>query len=89
MTIRYTLTAAATGIALLLTVPVHAGGPVLIVEEAYEAEPTPKLTPGQKIAIAAGFLIVGGLLLGGGGSDGPSACTCNGPDDGGDTGCGC
>ena len=39
----------------------------------------------QKIALAAGLLIVGALIIGnGGGSD----CACNSPDDGGGT-CGC
>ena len=87
MNIRTTLLTAATGIALL-TNPSFGGGPV-IVEDAYEAEPAPKLTPGEKIAIVAGILIIGGLLIGSGGSDGPAACACNDqPDDGG-TSCGC
>ena len=61
----------------LAATPLHAGGPV-IVEDAYEAEPTPKLTPGQKLAIAAGLIVVGALILGGGGgSDSP----CNTPDE--------
>lgn len=84
MTLKLHLLAALTGISLL-TLPANAGGPVLIVEDAYEAEPVPKLTPGEKIALAAGLLIVGALIIGnGGGSD----CACNSPDDGGGT-CGC
>ena len=73
--------------AILAAAPAHAGGPV-IIEDAYEAEPAPKLTPGETIAIAAGLLILGGLLLGNGGGDGPAACTCNDtPDGGGQCGC--
>lgn len=73
--------------ALLACQPAQAGGPV-IIEDAYEAEPAPKLTPGEKIALAAGLLILGGLLLGNGGGDGAAACTCNDrPDDGGSCGC--
>ncbi len=74
--------------AILAPLPAHAGGPV-IIEDAYEAEPAPKLTPGEKIALAAGLLILGGLLLGNGGGDSPAACTCNDqPEDGGGS-CGC
>lgn len=85
MTLKLHLLAALTGISLL-TLPANAGGPVLIVEDAYEAEPVPKLTPGEKIALAAGLLVLGAFIIGnGGGSD----CTCNDqPDDGGGA-CGC
>lgn len=71
--------------ALLAPLPTFAGGPV-IVEDAYEAEPKPRLTPGEKIAIAAGLLVLGAFIIGnGGGSD----CTCNDqPEDGGGI-CGC
>lgn len=85
MNIRQTLLACATGATLLLSTQAQAGGPV-IVEDAYEAEPAPKLTPGEKLAIAAGIIIVGALIVGGGGS---GDCTCNDlPDDGGES-CGC
>jgi hypothetical protein len=69
-----------------LAAPLHAGGPV-IIEDAYEAEPAPRLTPGEKLAIAAGLILVGALIFGGGGSD--DACTCiDQPEDGGGS-CGC
>lgn len=70
MNIRYTLTAIATGIALL-TSPAFAGGPVL-VEEHYEAEPAPKLSAGEKAALAIGLLLVIALASGG------SSDVCNG-----------
>ena len=54
--------------------PVAAGGPV-IIEDAYEAEPAPKLTAGEKLAIAAGLLFVIALASGG------SPDICQGPDD--------
>lgn len=70
-------------LALILTltaaVPAHAGGPV-IIEEPYEAAPTVMLTPGEKIAIVAGLIVLGALAFGGGGSD---DCPCNTPDEGG------
>ncbi len=79
-----------TTFALIATfaVPAIAGGPV-IVEEAYEAPAAPRLTPGEKIAIAAGLILVIGLVAGGG-SGGPAACACNGdepPDGGGSCAC--
>lgn len=72
--------------ALLAPLPAIAGGPV-IVEDAYEAEPAPKLTPGEKIALAAGIIIVGAMILGGGG--GSDACTCNDQPEDGPGSCGC
>lgn len=74
MTIRYTLTAIATGTALLLTAPVHAGGPV-IVEDAAEAAPLVRSHNNRLVPILFG-LAVAAILLGGG-SDSP----CNTPDE--------
>lgn len=76
-------------LAMTAAIPAHAGGPV-IIEEAYEAIPAPRLTPGEKIAIAAGLILVIGLIGTSGGSDGPAACACNGdepPDGGGSCAC--
>ena len=53
---------------LAFATPTFAGGPV-IVEEAYEAEPAPKLSPGENLAIAAGLILVIGLIAIGGGDD--------------------
>ena len=63
-------------LSLALALPANAGGPV-IVEEAYEAEPAPRLTPGEKIAIAAGILILCAIACGSDGPDvkpGPVVC---------------
>lgn len=63
-----------TALALILSLgaPAYAGGPVL-VEEAYEAEPAPKLPQGAKIAIGVGlFLIIAAAASGG--SKGGSVC---------------
>lgn len=69
--------------ATLFATPVIAGGPV-IVEEAYEAEPVQTLTPGEKIAIAAGIILVGALIFGGNGGGDAIDCACNDqPEDGG------
>ena len=58
----------------LAATPVAAGGPVLI-EDRYdtESEAAPKLTAGEKLAIAAGLLLVIALASGGG-----SGSVCNG-----------
>ena len=58
---------------LLATNPAIAGGPV-VVEDAYEAEPAPRMTAGEKLAVAAGLLLI--IAIASGGSD-----VCNGPDD--------
>lgn len=69
--------------ALCAALPAHAGGPV-IIEEPYEAEPVAMLSPGQQIALAAGLILVGALIFGGGHSD---DCPCNQPDDAGQCTC--
>lgn len=63
---------------LLAAMPVHAGGPVIIEEPPEEGGPVAVFSPGEKIAFAAGLILVGALLLGGGGS---ADCTCNSPDE--------
>ncbi|MES2814498.1 MAG: hypothetical protein V4720_06350 [Pseudomonadota bacterium] len=68
-------------LAAALALPAQAGSPV-IIEDAYEAEPAPGLTPGEKIAIAAGLIVVGALIFGGGGGSSDCACTDQ-PEDGG------
>lgn len=68
----------------LLAVPAHAGGPVIIDEPPEEGSPVAILSPGEKIALTAGLLLVGAFLLGGGGSD---DCSCNTPGEGGQCTC--
>ena len=70
MTIRYTLTAFATGIALL-TGPLHAGGPVLEGEEPTIVAPdrAHKINP---LLILGGIVLIG--ILAGGGSNGGAVC---------------
>ena len=80
MNIRYTLTAIATGAALLLTAPVRAGGPV-IVEDAAEAAPLVRSHNNRLVPILFG-LAVAAILLGGG-SDSP----CNGDEPTPEPGC--
>lgn len=72
-------------LAVVLCVPLqaHAGGPV-IIEEPYENLPTPALSPAEKIALAAGLILVGAFILGSGGSD---DCACNTRDEGGQCVC--
>ncbi len=69
---------------LLVAVPANAGGPVIIDEPPEQGSPVAFLAPGEKIALTAGLILVGVLLLGGGGSD---DCTCNTPDEGGQCTC--
>ena len=52
-------------ISMLLVSPAYAGGPV-IVEDAYEAEPAPRMTAGEKLAVAAGLLLIIAIASGGG-----------------------
>lgn len=79
MNIRYTLTAIATGAALLLTAPVQAGGPV--IEDAAEAAPLVRSHNNRLVPILFG-LAVAAILLGGG-SDSP----CNGDEPTPEPGC--
>lgn len=67
-------------LAVVLCIPLqaHAGGPV-IIEEPYENIPSPAFSPGEKIALAAGLILVGALILSSGGSD---DCACNSIDEG-------
>ena len=60
--------------AFLAAAPVYAGGPV--IEDTAEPVPQTRLSPGEKIAIAAGLLLIIGLVAGGGGDN-----VCNGQDD--------
>ena len=71
-------------LALSLAMPAHAGGPVIIEEPPEEGQPALLLSPGEKLALTAGLLVVGALLLGGGGSD---DCPCLTPDEGGQCTC--
>lgn len=71
-------------LALSLAMPAHAGGPVIIEEPTEEGQPALLLSPGEKIALTAGLLVVGALLLGGGGSD---DCSCFSPEEGGQCTC--
>jgi hypothetical protein len=65
-------------LSLLLAVPAHAGGPVIIEEPPGAGIPVAGLTPGEKIALAAGLLLLGVLVFGGGSDD----CVCNRPGEG-------
>lgn len=71
---KLTLTAIATGTALLLTAPVHAGGPV--IEDTYEAEPQTQGKAGWIVPVAI-LLIIAAAASGGSNGGG----VCNGPDD--------
>ena len=75
MTIRYTLTAIATGTALLLTAPVHAGGPVITAEEPFIQEARPSSEGRWVVPVIVGLIIIGALASGG------SSDVCQGPDD--------
>lgn len=81
--IRYTLTAIATGTALLLTAPVHAGGPVIVAEEPIVAEARPSSEGRWVLPVIVGLLVIGALASGGG-DDGPvdPGPVCNGDDGG-------
>lgn len=70
------LKATALTAAIMTAIAGHAlaGGPV-IIEDTAEAAPAPKLSPGEKIAIAAGLLLIVGILAGGGGG---GDVLCNG-----------
>lgn len=83
MNIPQTLVALATGAALLIASPGHAGGPVIIEETPLvEADTEDGRIPGWVVPV--GILIIGALLIGGGDN-----CTCNDqPEDGGGS-CGC
>jgi hypothetical protein len=69
-------------LALSTTLPAQAGGPV-IIEEPPEGAPVARLSPGEKIALAAGLLFLGALISSGGSDD----CPCNTPDVGGQCTC--
>jgi hypothetical protein len=70
---------------LSTALPVQAGGPVIIEEPVEEGAPAALFSPGEKIALAAGLILLGALISSGGGSD--SNCPCNSPDDGGQCTC--
>lgn len=74
----------ALALTLLTALPAHAGGPVIIEEPPEEGNSAVFLSPGEKIALTAGLILVGALLLGGGGSD---DCPCNTPGEGGQCTC--
>lgn len=69
---------------LLVAVPANAGGPVIIDEPPEEGRPVAILSPGEKIALTAGLILIGAFLLGGGGSD---DCPCNTPGEAGQCTC--
>jgi hypothetical protein len=68
--------------ALCTALPAQAGGPV-IIEEPFESAPAPTLSPGEKLALAAGLIVVGAMIFGGGSDD----CPCLTPDEGGQCTC--
>jgi hypothetical protein len=72
----------ALALAICTAMPAHAGGPV-IIEEPEEGRPQVLLSPGEKIALTAGLILLGALVLGGGSDD----CPCNTPDEGGQCTC--
>lgn len=74
MNLKLTLTAIATGTALLFS-PALAGGPV-IVEDTAESAPIVRSQRDYTALLIIGAIIVGGLLIGSGGSD-----VCQGPDE--------
>lgn len=69
MTVTQTITAIATGTALLLTQPAFAGGPVL-VEDDYEAEAAPK----RNWIVPAAILLIIAAAASGGSKGGGSVC---------------
>ena len=75
----------AIALTLCTALPAQAGGPVIIEESGEESAPAALLSPGEKIALAAGLILLGALISSGGGSD--SACSCNTPDEGGQCTC--
>lgn len=58
-------------IALATALPAHAGG-LVVIEEAAEAAPAPKLKPFEKAALVAGVLLLIGIAASGGSDN------CNG-----------
>lgn len=70
-------------LSLCTALPAYAGGPV-IIEDPSEGSPAAILSPGEKLALAAGLIVVGALIFGGGGSD---DCPCLTPDVGGQCTC--
>lgn len=83
MTNRETILAAATGIALLITAPVHAGGLVLSEEDATVAEARPSSEGNWILPVLVGIGIIA-ILSGKGGGD-----TCFAPEPETDNGGGC
>jgi len=66
MTANQTILAAATGIALLLTAPVRAGGPVIVVpEEAFVQEARPSSEGQWIVPVVIGALILCAIACGG------------------------
>lgn len=74
MTIRYTLTAIATGTALLFS-PALAGGPVIVQEDPMIAEARPSSEGRWVVPVIVGLIIIGALASGG------SDAVCQGPDE--------
>lgn len=68
MTIRTTLIAATVGLSIASTA--FAGGPV-IIEEAYEAEPTPARENNWIVPVVIGLLVIGAIASNGG-NDAPA-----------------
>jgi hypothetical protein len=65
----------AIALALCTALPAQAGGPVLIEEPVEEGAPAALFSPGEKIALAAGLILLGAALIGGGGGS-DSNCSC-------------
>ena len=74
-------------LALCTALPAQAGGPVIIEEPVEEGNPALLFSPGEKIALAAGLIILGAALIGSGGGGGggvvPDNCSCFTEDEGG------
>ena len=83
MNIRYTLITAVTGIALLLTAPVYAGGPVILEDKADLVQDDRDRNGAWIVPLLVGIGIIA-ILSGNGGSE-----TCFAPEPETDNGGGC
>lgn len=73
-------------LAVCTALPAQAGGPVIIEEPVEEGNPALLLSPGEKIALAAGLILLGAALIGGGGGS-DTNCSCFTPGEGGQCTC--
>jgi hypothetical protein len=74
-------------LALCTALPAQAGGPVIIEEPVEEGNPAALFSPGEKIALAAGLILLGAALIGAGGGGSDSNCSCFTPEEGGTCTC--